>query len=119
MQHEVTRVFVKKLEAMLDFYMTNLQAELLEQTDTTALLAIDEDLFEFVESYQSLQPIQIAVQYGQYQDFLKRCKRLGGIEINKYNQDNQISYRAVLNDIEGNRVYLYYHQVFIPDSIGA
>ena len=115
----MTKVMVRDITAMVNFYQTALAADVLDQSDASACLAIDENILVFVETGEGGSQ-QISIQYDDEQTLSRAEESLASAvkyRMSQYQQNNQVSRKITFVDIEGNDVSLLYHQVFVPETL--
>ena len=111
------RILVNDIDAMMNFYINALNAEILDITDTSAFLAVEDDVVEFVLGVSPVAQTAIAVQYTSEESFKDACDSLlsyQDISVRLFRRKDASTYKAELTDVEGNIVQLYHHQLFIP-----
>lgn len=114
-----TRVWVRDLDQMIAFYCETFQAELLDQTETSAYLKIDEDTFEFILGLNANMH-SIAIQFIEEKDYqacVLNAKKHCEVASTLSQRNSQNVYQSRLKDIEGNMVSLYHYQLYVPSSI--
>ncbi len=115
MEQKHQKVWVNDIEAMVADYQANLFAVLLDQTDTTALLAIEDDFLEFI-IIDTPKNNTVCIQFTTEAAFRNVSTHLSK-DIVIQQHDNQNSFQSGYIDVEDNVVSLHYHQVFIPVSL--
>ena len=111
------KVWVADIACMVKDYETKLFAKVLDQTDTSALLAIDDDYLELVIGHRPAQST-VCIQFTTETAFRHVCGHLK-VDMKIVQQENQNSFQAGYSDAEGNAVKLCFHQVYIPVGLGA
>ena len=106
------KVWVTDIACIVKDYETKLFAKVLDQTDTSALLAIDDDYLELIITPSPAQST-VCIQFTTESAFRHVCRHLKA-DMKIVQQDNQNSFQAGYTDAEGNAVMLYFHQVYIP-----
>lgn len=114
-----TRVWVKDIDQMVAFYCKAFQAELLDQTETSAYLKIDEDTFEFILGLNTNMH-SIAIQFVEEKDYqacVANAKQYCEVTSSLSQRNSQNVYQSRLKDVEDNMVSLYHYQLYVPASI--
>ncbi|MEC7030365.1 MAG: hypothetical protein VXW87_01675 [Pseudomonadota bacterium] len=111
------KIWVKDINLMIKDYEAKLMAKILDQTETSVLLAIDDELLEFI-----IKPVQsksiVSIQFSTESAFRQVCSRLT-LDMKIVQELNHNLFQAGYTDAEGNLVKLYFHQVYIPVSLDA
>jgi len=116
MDYAGRRVLVNDINAMLAFYKNILMAEVLDVSDTFAVIAIEDDIIEFVLGINSVDQTAIAIQYTSEDVFNDACESVlkhQDVSVRLFRNKNTSTYKAELKDVEGNIIQLYHHQLFI------
>ena len=117
MDHIGRRLLVKDIDKMIAFYQDNLNAKVIDRTDVTAYISIEDDVLELVMGIAESPPSAISIQFTSEDAFKEVCDRFqdySGFSVRLLRNQSQSTYKAEINDIEGNIIHLYHHQMFIP-----
>ena len=116
MEYKGRRVLVNDINTMLEFYKSVLNAEVLDASETFAVVGIEDDIIEFVLGIKTVGKTAIAIQYTSESAFNDACNHLmkyQTVAVRLFRDKNTSTFKAELEDIEGNIIQLYHHQLFV------
>lgn len=119
MEHKGRRILVQDLDSMVNFYKSKLGAELLDQTDSSAYLAIEDDVVELVLGLKAMPETAIAIQFTDELAFNNVCnnfRHFKNFSVRLIRDSARSTYKAEIKDIENNIIHLYHHELLVPTS---
>ena len=119
MDYRGRRILVQDLQSMVNFYKKKLGAELLDQTDTSAYIAIEDDVVELVLRLKTMPETAIAIQFTEEETFSDICNNFrtsADFSVRLIRDAAKSTYKAEIKDIENNIIHLYHHELLITTA---
>lgn len=113
-----TRMWVKDLKLMCSFYQTVLLATLLDETETSCYLQIEEERIELILGTPTRQSIAIGfLEKESFEQVIKHIKKTQNIHTQFIQTTSQSLFQSKLVDPEDNIIKLFHYQLSIPTTV--
>lgn len=111
MAEEYSSIKVKDLASVIRYYQDRFDAELVDQTDSSALMLLGNTLFEFIVGFNKT-PASLTIEWNHYKGFKDKMKALG-LEPTVCNHYHRVNTR----DVMGNIITFSYYEMLIPSQV--
>ena len=112
------KLWVQDIGQMVSFYKEYLGAEVLDQHETFACLAVEDTVVEFYHG--SPGTMHLTLQFNDFDTLSERATLARNhivSQIKSRSTGNQTTYSTVLKDCEGNRITLIFHQMYVSEYV--